>query len=231
MINSANRPVARPRRRRSALTICAATAAAVFAASLAAMAMASATSHTMTIATASDPGLGEQVLVSSQGRTLYALSPETAGHLLCKSSVCLKFWPPLTVASHSTRLRAASGVPGHFGLLRRANGTLQVTYRGLPLYRYSGDHAGGQTNGQGLKSFGGTWHVLSVSSAPAQTSTPSGPAPGTTSPTGPSGAYETPPGGTPATPPTTSTSTTSPPPVTPPQEKHEEPKTKTEPGW
>jgi hypothetical protein len=94
--------------------------------------------------------------VSSQGRTLYALSPETAKHLLCTSSSCLKFWPPLTVASHDTSLEAGMGVKGHFGILRRSNGMLQVTYAGMPLYRFAGDRAKGEANGEGLHSFGGT---------------------------------------------------------------------------
>lgn len=72
--------------------------------------------------------------MSSQGRTLYALSPETAKHLLCTSSSCLKFWPPLTMASRDTSLEAGMGVKGHFGILRRSNGMLQVTYAGMPLY-------------------------------------------------------------------------------------------------
>ena len=48
---------------------------------------------------------------------------------------------------------------GHLGILRRSNGTLQVTLRGLPLYRYSKDHAKGDANGEGIESFGGTWHA------------------------------------------------------------------------
>ncbi len=226
MINSAQRqdPGLR-RRRRSTLTICAATAAAVFAAALAAMALASASSPTMTIAAAADAGLGEQVLVSPQGHTLYALSPETTHHLLCKSSECLKFWPPLTVASRNTRIKGGSGVEGHFGLLRRSNGMLQVTYRGMPLYRYSGDHGKDEANGQGLRSFGGSWHVLNIASAPgapAATNTPAPPAP-----SGPAGGYEPAANST-----STSTPATAPAPAPKPaEEKHEEPKTKTEPGW
>src|SRR5271155_3162381 len=53
----------------------------------------------VTVGAASNSTLGEQVVVNAQGHTLYALSPETAKHLLCTSSECLKFWPPLTVPS------------------------------------------------------------------------------------------------------------------------------------
>jgi hypothetical protein len=55
---------------------------------------------------------------------------------------------------------------------------LQVMLRGLPLYHYSGDHAKGEANGQSIRSFGGTWHVLSATSnvspvAPTAPTTPS----------------------------------------------------------
>jgi len=171
--SSQRRPM--PRR---AMGIAAATLA--FAASLAAIALAS--SGAITVTSASNSLLGEQIAVDAQGRTLYALSPETTRHLLCKSSRCLKFWPPLTVRSSKTKLKAGPGVHGHLAILRRSNGVLQVTLRGLPLYHYSGDHAKGEANGQSIHSFGGTWHVLSATSnngpgAPTAPTPPS-PAPG-----------------------------------------------------
>jgi predicted lipoprotein with Yx(FWY)xxD motif len=149
--------------------------ALAFAASLAAIAFAGGTATT--ISSASNATLGEQVVVNSQGRTLYALSPETTSHLLCKSSECLKFWPPVTVPSRSTKLKAGAGVHGKLGILRRSHGVLQVTLRGMPLYRYSGDHAKGEANGNGIKSFGGTWHAMSASSGSGST------APAASSPT------------------------------------------------
>jgi predicted lipoprotein with Yx(FWY)xxD motif len=238
MINSANRRRARSLRpqRTSALRSCAAFAALAFAGSLAAIAFA--TSPTTTINAASNSKLGEQVLVDSQGRTLYALNPETTSHLLCKSSACLKFWPPVTVASRKTKLTAGSGVQGRLGILRRNNGMLQITFRGLPLYRYVGDHAKGEANGQGIESFGGTWHALSSSADPskaAATPPPTATTPGSVSS---SGGYESSAGGTTSTSPatttpTTPTTTTTPmTPTKPAEEKYEEPKTKTEtPPW
>ena len=150
-----------------------------FAASLAAIALAG--GGAITVTSASNSPLGEQITVDAQGRTLYALSPETTRHLLCKSSTCLKFWPPLTVRSSKAKLKAGPGVHGHLAILRR-NGVLQVTLRGLPLYHYSGDHAKGEANGQSIHSFGGTWHVLPATSNIGQAvltaPTPSRPAPG-----------------------------------------------------
>jgi predicted lipoprotein with Yx(FWY)xxD motif len=129
----------------------------------------------MTIGSASNSSLGERVVVNAKGHTLYALSPETAGHLLCKSSECLKFWPPLTVGSPTTKLKDGPGVHGHLAILRRSDGLLQVTLRGKPLYRFSRDHAKGQANGEGIESFGGTWHA--VVAAGAKSPAPSTPAP------------------------------------------------------
>ena len=124
------------------------------------------------------------MIVSSQGRTLYALSPETSKHLLCKSGECLRFWPPLTVGSAKTKLKNGAGVQGRLGILRRSNGTLQVTLRGMPLYRYSEDRAKGEAKGQGIESFGGTWHAATaLRRAKARTTgdagTPSMPPPAT----------------------------------------------------
>jgi predicted lipoprotein with Yx(FWY)xxD motif len=174
MNNSAQDHHVRPSRRGrpSALAMWTAAATLVFATSLAAIAFAGGTATT--IDSASNATLSEQVVVSAQGRTLYALSPETATHLLCKSSECLKFWPPLTVPSRATKLKAGAGVHGTLGILRRAGGTLQVTLRGMPLYRFAGDRAKGQANGQGIKSFSGTWHAVTASSSPSS-SAPSAP--------------------------------------------------------
>jgi len=185
MIDSASTQIVRPQRRRAAfLKVGVAAATLAFAASFAAIALAA--SSTVTIGTASNSTLGEQVLVSSQSRTLYVLSPETASHLLCKSSECLTFWPPVTVPSSKTKLKAGAGVHGHLGILRRSNGTLQLTINGLPLYRFSQDHASDEANGQNFKSFGGTWHVLSGSGSPSSkapaSATPSAPAPAAPAP-------------------------------------------------
>jgi predicted lipoprotein with Yx(FWY)xxD motif len=135
--------------------------ALALAASLTAMALAAGTAST--VGSVSNAKLGERIVVDTHGRTLYTLSPETTHHLLCKSSECFKFWPPLTVNSHRAKLKVGPGVHGSLGILRRSNGILQVTLRGMPLYRYAGDHAKGQANGQGIESFGGTWHAVTAS--------------------------------------------------------------------
>jgi predicted lipoprotein with Yx(FWY)xxD motif len=49
------------------------------------------------------------------------------------------------------------------GSVRRADGPLQVTYAGHPLYHYVGDHRPGQVLCQAVPEFGGTWYVVAPS--------------------------------------------------------------------
>jgi predicted lipoprotein with Yx(FWY)xxD motif len=152
-----SRPRARRRARRTARILATVALVSAFVASAALAAQLG-----LTLGSSSNSALGERVIVNAQGRTLYSLSPETTRHLLCKSSECLRFWPPLTVGSATTKLRNGPGVQGRLGILRRSNGTFQVTLRGLPLYRYSQDRGKGDAKGQGIESFGGTWHAATA---------------------------------------------------------------------
>ncbi|HEY7921206.1 MAG TPA: hypothetical protein VIE45_16210, partial [Streptosporangiaceae bacterium] len=95
------------------------------------------------------------VLADSKGLTLYWYAKDTKMASACTGS-CATAWPPLT-----GQPEAAMGVHlvGKFGTIKRANGALQATYKGHPLYTYAGDSAPGQTKGNGL---GGVWHVLHV---------------------------------------------------------------------
>jgi predicted lipoprotein with Yx(FWY)xxD motif len=139
----------------------------------------------LTLGSAPSSTLGEQLLVNAQGRTLYALSPETSSHLLCKSSACLKNWPPVTLRSRTVKLVAGHGVSGRLGILRRGDGLLQLTLRGRPLYRFAGDHGKGEANGENIQSFGGTWHAVTAASPVATAPSPPPTAPPSTPPVAP----------------------------------------------
>jgi predicted lipoprotein with Yx(FWY)xxD motif len=191
----------RPRRRRTILEIALTALALTLGAVFAAIALASSPA---TVGSASSTTLGERVLVNAKGRTLYVLTPETARHLLCTSSECLKFWPPLTVPSRGTKLVRDAGVHGRLGILQRKNGILQVTLNGLPLYRFAEDKADGEVNGQNFKGFGGIWHVLGVSGTPSSAAPVSASNPATSTPTTSTPTMTTPT----TTTPTTSTPTT-----------------------
>lgn len=97
------------------------------------------------------------ILVTASGRTLYMLTAESAKKNVCTAR-CTAIWPQLTTKGTP---EAGKGVNGKLlGTIDRGKGVLQVTYKGQPLYLYSGDTGKGQANGEGIASFGGTWYVL-----------------------------------------------------------------------
>jgi predicted lipoprotein with Yx(FWY)xxD motif len=112
-----------------------------------------------TLQTAHNSKLSETLVVSASGRTLYVLKPGAG----CKSKSCFMFWPPLKV-SKNAKLTAAKGIKGKLGKLHR-DGFYQVTLGGDPLYTFAEDSGKGQANGNGIKSFGGTWHVIATSAS------------------------------------------------------------------
>jgi len=88
--------------------------------------------------------------------TLYAFSIDTRRMSKC-TGLCAKFWPPvLTTRS----VRAGPGVNQHLlGTLRRADGTIQVSYNGHPLYFFAlGLNSG--TSGAGAGVFGGVFRLI-----------------------------------------------------------------------
>jgi predicted lipoprotein with Yx(FWY)xxD motif len=119
--------------------------------------------------------LKARVLAAPTGLTLYRLKPETSHHLLCKTA-CLQFWRPLTVSSKSEKVRLPRGMHGHTHLLKRGH-KFQVTLGSDPLYTFSGDSHARQANGQGIKSFGGTWLTFTVKKDAAASPAPA-PMPG-----------------------------------------------------
>jgi len=133
------------------------------------------------VKTASSPTLGT-ILVNAQGMTLYHLSGESNGKFICTSSACVGAWHPLTVPAGGT----PSGQVGSLGTVKRPEGTMQVTYKGAPLYTFAQDSHAGETNGQGIKDVG-TWmaattSAASSSSSAAKASTPAKPAPSAPAP-------------------------------------------------
>jgi predicted lipoprotein with Yx(FWY)xxD motif len=112
------------------------------------------------------------ILVDSQGMTLYHLSGEQGGKFICTSSACVGVWHPLIAPFNGT----PSGEVGSLGTVKRPDGTMQVTYKGTPLYTFAQDKQAGETNGQGIKDVG-TWSAIttSTSSTPPSTSSSSEP--------------------------------------------------------
>ena len=87
-------------------------------------------------------------------RTSWARST-TPGESACYDQ-CATNWPPLVATEPLTLV---SGIPGELGTITRTDGTMQVTYDGMPLYYYAQDAEGGDANGQGR---GDVWFVVAV---------------------------------------------------------------------
>lgn len=99
-----------------------------------------------------------RILVDGRGRTLYLFAKDKHGKSSC-SGLCAGYWPALATKSRPKAINGAR--KALLGTTRRSDGSLQVTYRGHPLYRFSGDTAAGQTSGEGLTDFGGGWWAVS----------------------------------------------------------------------
>jgi predicted lipoprotein with Yx(FWY)xxD motif len=102
------------------------------------------------------------VLVDSRGHTLYVFDLGRSSN----SAV----WPPFLTSGRPV----GSGVAAaKLGVLRLANGKLQVTYAGHPLYFYAGDAKAGEVRGASVA----RWSALSASGAKLR---PKAPPPSTT---------------------------------------------------
>ena len=83
-----------------------------------------------------------QILVDGQGLSLYLVSSG-----VCTGS-CAGIWPPVP---YDDVAGLGDGIDASLlGQTEREDGFLQATYNGHPLYRYSGDSAPGDVNGQGV---------------------------------------------------------------------------------
>lgn len=103
-----------------------------------------------------------QVLVDSEGKTLYDFRKDRRTLYSAKSSACqgacAKEWPPLLTGGEPEAEDGA--IDTKLSTFKRRNGALQVTYYGHPLYTYIGDRNPREANGNAVKAFGGMWHTL-----------------------------------------------------------------------
>ena len=100
------------------------------------------------------------VVVDGTGYTLYRFDKDKPkpSKSNCNGS-CATQWPPVLVASAAeAKAVKLDGVDaGAVGTVKRADGKLQLTIGGWPVYRYSGDKAAGDTTGQGV---GKVWFAV-----------------------------------------------------------------------
>jgi predicted lipoprotein with Yx(FWY)xxD motif len=106
-------------------------------------------------------GLG-QILVDSQGRTLYLFAADQGTQSEC-TGACAGAWPPLMAAGKPT---VGGGADASLvGSTARSDGGRQVTYAGHPVYLFSGDQNPGDTNGEGIVAYGASWYAVSPAGA------------------------------------------------------------------
>jgi predicted lipoprotein with Yx(FWY)xxD motif len=99
-----------------------------------------------------------QILVDGSGRTVYLWEADKGTGSSCYGA-CAGAWPPVLAAGQPA---AATGVDGKLlSTTTRKDGGVEVDYNGHPLYYFIGDKNPGDTTGQGLDNFGGSWYVLS----------------------------------------------------------------------
>ena len=93
------------------------------------------------------------IVVDAKGMTLYGFTKDVDGTSTCNGA-CATAWPPVLVTGDL----AVEGLDkGLFSVIDRADGTKQLKMGKWPLYRFSGDAAAGDTNGQAS---GGSWFVI-----------------------------------------------------------------------
>jgi predicted lipoprotein with Yx(FWY)xxD motif len=101
------------------------------------------------LAYSADVKMANGMLVSSSGMTVYTFDKDTAdsGKSAC-AGPCTSLWPAVTTTD--TALKAP------YGSIKRDDGTMQLTYKGKPLYRYSADQKPGDAGGDNFKNM---WHA------------------------------------------------------------------------
>lgn len=121
--------------------------------------------------TAKVSGVGT-VLIDGHGRTVYILTSSSRKNVPCTdASGCTKVWPDLPLPSGMSAAKAGMGAKTSLlGTKKLSDGETYPTYNGWLMYEYTGDSGPGQANGEGIKSFGGTWYALTASGQPVMSS-------------------------------------------------------------
>jgi predicted lipoprotein with Yx(FWY)xxD motif len=123
-----------------------------------------------------------KIVGAAGGFSVYTLTGDSKSTPKCLSTACRMIWPWVvvrngTMPTRSPLIKAKIGVWKH-------NGVSQVTLGGHPLYFFhgvppaiAGDTTKKRAHGEGIVSFGGTWHVWKIASSMSSSSSgiPQGP--------------------------------------------------------
>lgn len=134
---------------------------AVAAVTVASVAVALAASHSAstksppTISVRSSPY--GKILVNGKGFTLYLWAKDKNNKSVC-SGGCLAVWPFVLASGKPT---AGSGVNAKLLATIKVKGGSEVTYNKHPLYTFVSDVKAGTISGEGNKTFGAPWWLVS----------------------------------------------------------------------
>jgi predicted lipoprotein with Yx(FWY)xxD motif len=104
-----------------------------------------------TVKEANHPTFGK-IITDEAGKTLYFFSRDFDGSSACTGG-CLTTWPPFYMPS---KIAGAGLDTALFGVITKADGSKQSTYKGWPLYYYASDAAAGEVKGEAV---GNVWFV------------------------------------------------------------------------
>jgi len=113
----------------------------------------------LTITTKSS-NLGTILAAGPKRLTVYLFEADKATSSSC-SGKCAVVWPPVIGKPKA----AGQAQAADLGTITRSDGTIQVTYKGHPLYYFVKDKDDGDAYGQGINSFGAPWYVLAPTGA------------------------------------------------------------------
>ena len=116
------------------------------------------TDHTVTVTEHDEHG---EILVDSEGMTLYLFTNDSANESVCYDG-CAENWPPLTVEGSPS---APEDLPGELSTTERDDGSMQVTYNKWPLYYWVQDQEPGDATGHGV---GDVWFVVAPDQEPPE---------------------------------------------------------------
>jgi predicted lipoprotein with Yx(FWY)xxD motif len=114
------------------------------------------------------------VLVDARGRTLYLFNADPTAKSACFGQ-CAAVWPPFL--TNGAPLTVGAAKQALLRTAKRKDGTLQVVYAGHPLYFFSGDTRAGETKGEGIVHFGGSWYALGATGKALKPASSPSPAP------------------------------------------------------
>jgi predicted lipoprotein with Yx(FWY)xxD motif len=102
--------------------------------------------------------LGTVLAYGPKHLTVYLFERDSGPHSTC-TGPCAAAWPPVTGKPSA----GGSAVAADLGTTKRSDGTMQITYKGHPLYLFIKDKDDEDAYGEGVKAFGAEWYALSPS--------------------------------------------------------------------